>query len=384
MKSFADIPAVLQQRKTDHLYRRRVLLQSPQSTRVIIDGEPLLSFCSNDYLGLANHPEISAAFQHSLQVDGVGAGASHLVDGHHQQHELLERELAQFVGREAALVFGSGYMANVGVISALMQRGDTVVQDRLNHASLIDGALLSQAHFKRYHHNDIAHASELLASASGKKLLVTDGVFSMDGDTAPVTQLSELCAEHDAWLMVDDAHGVGVLGSHGEGTVAQAGLSAQQAPVLVGTLGKAFGTSGAFVAGDQSLIDYLVQFSRPYIYTTASPPALAAATRKALQIVRGADDRRTHLQQLIAQFRAGAGDLGLQLMASATPIQPIVVGENSRAMALSEGLRSRGLLVTAIRPPTVPVGSARLRITLSAAHSEADVNHLLNALESLT
>lgn len=383
MKSFADIPAVLLQRKADDLYRRRIVLQSPQSTKVTIDGESLLSFCSNDYLGLANHPELRAAFQQSLLYDGVGAGASHLVDGHHQQHEALERELAQFLGREAALVFGSGYMANIGTISALLQRGDTVVQDRLNHASLIDGGLLSQAHFKRYRHNDVAHAGELLSAAAGKKLLVTDGVFSMDGDCAPLAQLSDLCSEHDAWLMVDDAHGIGVLGPSGRGTVAEAGLSQVQAPILVGTLGKAFGTSGAFVAGSQITIDYLIQFARPYIYTTASPPALAAATRKALQIVQSADDRRAHLNTLIERFRAGARDLGFQLMASQTPIQPIVVGDNQRALALSASLRARGLLVTAIRPPTVPVGSARLRITLSASHTHEDLDSLLNSLESL-
>lgn len=383
MKSFADIPAVLEQRKADDLYRRRIVLQSPQSTQVTIDGEALLSFCSNDYLGLANHPEIRVAFQQSLLDDGVGAGASHLVDGHHHQHEALERELAQFLGREAALVFGSGYMANVGTISALLQRGDTVVQDRLNHASLIDGALLSQAHFKRYRHNDVAHAGALLSAAAGKKLLVTDGVFSMDGDCAPLTQLSELCTEHDAWLMVDDAHGVGVLGPSGRGTVAEAGLAQAQVPILIGTLGKAFGTSGAFVAGAQSVIDYLIQFARPYIYTTASPPALAAATRKALHIVQSADDRRAHLNALIERFRTGARDLGFQLMASQTPIQPIVVGDNNRALALSASLRARGLLVTAIRPPTVPVGSARLRITLSASHTHEDLDSLLNSLESL-
>jgi len=384
LKNFSDMAAHLAARQADHLMRSRLQLQSAQSITPTVDGQRLLSFCSNDYLGLANHPAIAQAMKEGIDQYGVGSGSSHLVSGHHREHELLEQELAAFTGREAALVFSSGYMANVGVMSALMSRRDTIVQDRLNHASLIDGALLSQAKMLRFRHNDMAHLRRQLGLAMGKKLVVSDGVFSMDGDCAPLLDVSRLCAEHAAWLLVDDAHGIGVLGPHGSGLVNAVGLTSADVPLLVGTLGKAFGTSGAFVAGDKTTIDYLLQTARPYIYTTATPPALAAATRMALTLVHGADAERAHLQTLIGHLRQGVRHLGYQLMPSATAIQPILVGANEAALQLSAQLRARGLLVTAIRPPTVPVNTARLRVTLSASHSLAQVDQLLNALADVT
>jgi 8-amino-7-oxononanoate synthase len=384
LKNFSDMAVHLAARQADHLMRSRLQLQSAQSITPTVDGQRLLSFCSNDYLGLANHPAIAQAMKEGIDQYGVGSGSSHLVSGHHREHELLEQELAAFTGREAALVFSSGYMANVGVMSALMSRRDTIVQDRLNHASLIDGALLSQAKMLRFRHNDMAHLRRQLGLAMGKKLVVSDGVFSMDGDCAPLLDVSRLCAEHAAWLLVDDAHGIGVLGPHGSGLVNAVGLTSADVPLLVGTLGKAFGTSGAFVAGDKTTIDYLLQTARPYIYTTATPPALAAATRMALTLVHGADAERAHLQTLIGHLRQGVRHLGYQLMPSATAIQPILVGANEAALQLSAQLRARGLLVTAIRPPTVPVNTARLRVTLSASHSLAQVDQLLNALADVT
>ena len=375
---------MLAERDKQHLTRRRLLLQSPQTVTPIINGQSLLSFCSNDYLGLANHPDIATAMKNAIDTCGVGSGASHLIDGHHQEHELLEQELAEFTGREAALVFSTGYMANVGVMSALMTRKDTILQDKLNHASLIDGAKLAQSKLLRYQHSDVDQLSSMLASASGKKLVVTDGVFSMDGDCAPLGEICAAATHENVWVMVDDAHGVGVLGPQGSGLVNHLGLSSKDVPLLVGTLGKAFGTSGAFVAGDKSVIDYLLQTARTYIYTTATPPAIAAATRASLKLVKQADDRRAHLSDVITLLRSGVQSLGLQLMASDTPIQPIVVGSNENALRISQALKVRGILVTAIRPPTVPAGTARLRITLSAEHSVEQVNTLLNALSDVS
>lgn len=370
-------------RKEAQLYRSRIELQSAQSVRVVVDGTSMLSFCSNDYLGLANHPKIAQAMTEAIEKYGVGSGASHLVDGHHREHELLEQELAAFTGREKALLFSTGYMANVGVISALLSRRDSVIQDKLNHASLIDGGILSQAKLKRYRHNDVDHLAQQLDGAEGKKLVVTDGVFSMDGDCAPLMDIAELCQQHDAWLLVDDAHGLGTLGKTGAGLLSELNLTSQQVPLLIGTLGKAFGTSGAFVAGDADAIDYLMQFARPYIYTTATPPSIAAATRASLKLVIDGEGKRAQLNANIARFRAGVSQLNYELMNSTTAIQPIIVGSNERALAMSAKLKAQGLLVTAIRPPTVPVGTARLRITLSAVHTETDVDELLNALEAI-
>ena len=375
-----DLAARLAERRAADLYRQRPLLQSPQGPQVVVDGKALLAFCSNDYLGLANHPEVVKAWCEGAERWGVGGGASHLVVGHSTPHHQVEEALAELTGRPRALLFSTGYMANLGAITALVGQGDTVLQDRLNHASLLDGGLLSGARFNRYLHNDPASLASRLSKATGNTLVVTDGVFSMDGDCADLPALAKVARGSGAWLMVDDAHGFGTLGRSGGGLVEQHGLGVDDVPVLIGTLGKACGTSGAFVAGSEELIEALVQFARPYIYTTSQPPALACATLKALSLLREEGWRREHLAALIQQFRSGAQQLGLTLMDSHTAIQPILVGDAARAMALSRMLRERGLLVTAIRPPTVPAGSARLRVTLSAAHSEAQVQLLLNAL----
>ena len=375
-----DLRARLDERRAADLYRQRPLLQSPQGPQVVVDGQALIAFCNNDYLGLANHPEVIKAWQAGAERWGVGGGASHLVIGHSGPHHALEEALAEFTGRPRALLFTTGYMANLGTVTALAGQGDTVLQDRLNHASLLDAGLLSGARFNRYLHNDAHSLSSRLDKAVGDTLVVTDGVFSMDGDVADLPALAKVAKARGAWLMVDDAHGFGTLGANGGGVVEHFGLSQDDVPVLIGTLGKGFGTAGAFVAGSDDLIEALVQFARPYIYTTSQPPALACATLKSLELLRTEHWRREHLARLIAQFRHGAEQLGLSLMDSFTPIQPIMIGSSARALRLSKMLRERGLLVTAIRPPTVPNGSARLRVTLSAAHSEAQVQLLLNAL----
>ena len=375
-----DLAARRADRGAADLYRQRPLLESPQGPEVVVDGQRLLAFCSNDYLGLANHPEVIAAWQAGAEHWGVGGGASHLVIGHSTPHHQVEEALAELTGRPRALLFSTGYMANLGAITALVGQGDTVLQDRLNHASLLDGGLLSGARFNRYLHNDPASLASRLDKAVGNTLVVTDGVFSMDGDLADLPALADVARARGAWLMVDDAHGLGTLGTQGGGIVEHFGLGVEDVPVLIGTLGKACGTAGAFVAGSEELIEALVQFARPYIYTTSQPPALACATLKSLELLRRETWRREHLAALIRQFREGAQQIGLELMDSPTPIQPIVIGDSAKALRLSRMLRERGLLVTAIRPPTVPAGSARLRVTLSAAHSEAQVQLLLNAL----
>lgn len=375
-----DLAARLAARRADNLYRQRPLLQSPQGPVVQVDGQEYLAFSSNDYLGLANHPQVVEAMQQGAARWGVGGGASHLVIGHSEPHHQLEQALAEFTGRERVLLLSSGYIANLAVITALVGKGDSVLHDRLNHASLLDAGLLSGARFSRYLHNDLNSLQQRLHKAQGNRLLVTDGVFSMDGDLAHLPELAAQAKAHNAWLMVDDAHGFGVLGNTGGGLVEHHGLSAEDVPVLVGTLGKSFGTSGAFVAGSEELIETLIQFARPYIYTTSSPPAVACATLASLHLLQTEHWRREHLQQLIAQFRQGAQALGLNLMDSPTPIQPIIIGDSGKAMAISAQLRAQGILVGAIRPPTVPAGSARLRITLTAAHSSEKVQRLLDAL----
>lgn len=375
-----NLRARLDARRDAQLYRQRPTLQSPQGPQVVVDGQPLLAFCNNDYLGLANHPEVIGAWQAGAERWGVGGGASHLVIGHSTPHHELEEALAEFTGRPRALLFSNGYMANLGAVTALVGQGDTVLEDRLNHASLLDAGLLSGARFSRYLHNDVASLNSRLDKAVGDTLVVTDGVFSMDGDVADLPALARAAKARGAWLMVDDAHGFGPLGSCGAGVVEHFGLSLDDVPVLIGTLGKSFGTAGAFVAGSEELIETLIQFARPYIYTTSQPPALACATLKSLQLLRSEHWRREHLARLIQQFRSGAEQIGLRLMDSFTPIQPILIGDAGQALHLSQMLREKGLLVTAIRPPTVPAGGARLRVTLSAAHSEAQVQLLLNAL----
>jgi 8-amino-7-oxononanoate synthase len=379
-----DLAATLETRRAENLYRRRQVLDGPQGVEVRIEGKSYLSFCSNDYLGLANHPEVVAAFHRGLDDYGAGSGAAHLISGHSRAHHALEEELAEFVGRPRALLFSTGYMANLGVVSALLGHGDRVFEDQVNHASLLDGARLSGARLVRYRHGDCTALERRLADApAGDYLVATDGVFSMDGDLAPLPGLARLAVAHQAWLLVDDAHGLGVIGPGGRGTAAHYGLDPVQVPLLIGTLGKAFGTFGAFVAGSEDLVETLIQEARTYIYTTAPPPAAAAATRIALRLVREQDWRRDQLQALVRRFREGATQLGLELTESPTPIQPLIVGEARPAMCLSDALRERGILISAIRPPTVPPGSARLRITISAAHSAAQVDRLLDALEQL-
>jgi 8-amino-7-oxononanoate synthase len=375
----------LEQRKRDNLYRTRRVMASPQGPEMVVDGRSMLTFCSNDYLGLANHPDVIAAFQAGAEQWGVGSGAAHLVTGHTAAHHALEEELAEFTGRPRALLFSTGYMANQGVITALLGRGDAVFEDRLNHASLIDGGLLSRARFHRFPHADTEALDERLEGrGQGQVLVATDGVFSMDGDLAPLPGLSEVCTEHNAWLLVDDAHGLGVLGNQGRGTLDHFGLGVDEVPILMGTLGKGFGTFGAFVAGSEELIETLIQQARSYVYTTALPAAVAVATHTALGLVRQEQWRRERLGELIARFRRGAEELGLPLMASATPIQPILAGSAEQALTWSRVLEEQGILVTAIRPPTVPEGSARLRITLSAAHGDQHLDRLLGALEKLS
>ncbi|MEX0606642.1 MAG: 8-amino-7-oxononanoate synthase, partial [Halofilum sp. (in: g-proteobacteria)] len=313
---------------------------------------------------------------------GAGSGAAHLVNGHAEAHHALEEELAAFTGRERALLFSTGYMANLGVGTALLGRGDAAFEDRLNHASLIDAGYRPGIDFQRYRHGETADlAGRLAASDAEEKLVLTDGVFSMDGDVAPLPALAATASTHGARLMVDDAHGFGTRGPQGRGSAAAAGLTSADVPIVVGTLGKALGTAGAFVAGDTDLIETLIQGARSYIYTTALPPAIAEATRTSLALAIAADERRAHLDELIARFRAGAAQLGARLMDSDTPIQPLVIGDAGDAHAVSERLRQDGLLVTAIRPPTVPKGTARLRVTLSASHTCAQIDRLLQALE---
>jgi len=373
----------LQRLRAQYLYRSRRVLESPQGVEVCVESEILLSFCSNDYLGLANDARVIDALQNGARRYGAGSGASHLVTGHSVAHHALEEELAAFVGAERALLFSTGYMANLGVATALLDRHGTVFEDKLNHASLIDAARLSGAQVKRYAHGDLARLAAQLAVAEGDKLMLTDGVFSMDGDVADVARLTTLARQHAAWLLVDDAHGLGVLGQHGRGTLEHFGLRPQAPLILLGTLGKAFGSFGAFIAGDADLIEYLIQRARPYIYTTALPPAVAEAARASLRIVQDEAWRRDVLDARIAQFRAGAAHLDFKLLDSPTPIQALILGEAQAAVAASDALRARGILVPAIRPPTVPAGSARLRVTFSAQHSAQHVDRLLEALAAL-
>lgn len=370
----------LAKQRSENLYRQRLLLQSPQQPQVKVAGKDYLAFSSNDYLGLANHPQVVAAFKEGANLWGVGGGASHLVLGHSNPHHQLELALAELTGRERVLLMSSGYMANLAVITTLVGKGDSIFHDRLNHASLLDAGLLSGARFSRYLHKDLTNLTQRLTSAMGNPLIVTDGVFSMDGDLAPLTELAAVAKAHKAWLMVDDAHGIGVLGATGGGLVEQEGLGVDDVQILVGTLGKALGTAGAFVAASEEIIETLIQFARPYIYTTSSPPAIAHATLTSLKLLQEESWRRTHLQQRIQQFVAGAQSLGLNLLPSSTPIQPLIVGTSEDALKLAKALGEQGILVSAIRTPTVPKGTARLRITLTAAHTSEEVERLLDAL----
>ena len=374
----------LEWRRQQHLYRRRRVTSGIQGPELLVDGRSMLLFCSNDYLGLAGHAKVVAALCRGAETYGAGSGAAHLVCGHSRAHHALEEELADFTGRARALLFSTGYMANLGTVTALLGKGDSIYQDRLNHASLIDAGVLSRAAFKRYPHADMQVLQRQLEGRSqGEAMVVSDGVFSMDGDLAPLTSMAALCRRHQSWLMVDDAHGIGVLGESGAGTLEHLNLSAEDVPILMGTLGKALGTCGAFVAGSEELIETLIQRARSYVYTTALPPAVAEATRASLRLVIDERWRRERLQQLIRRFRLAVGQLGLPLMDSRTPIQPLLAGTSEQALAWSGELEQQGILVSAIRPPTVPEGGARLRVTLSAAHSDAQLDRLLDALASL-
>lgn len=379
---------VLSEIEAQHLTRRRTTIDGfvEAGNRVVTsaDGRTLVDFSSNDYLGLAHHPAIAAAMSACALRTGAGSGASHLVTGHGVEHARLEEELAAFVGRERALLFSTGYMANLGVMAALAGRGELVLLDRLSHASIIDGALLSGARFKRYSHGDAA-AAELMLNESPEEATVvaTDGVFSMDGDIAPLQKLARSAAERKAWLVVDDAHGIGVLGDTGRGSVEHYGLTSDEVPVLIGTLGKAFGSFGAFVAGSRDLIEFLVQKARPYIYTTALPQPVAAATRKALEIAQREPWRRERVMALTARFCKAARDAGVALLDSNTPIQPVMIGSSEAALQAQQELLDAGFRVVAIRAPTVPRGSERLRVTLSAAHTEEQVDALVERLSQL-
>lgn len=371
----------LMQRHQTNRYRLRRVVESPAGPSITVEGRALLSFCSNDYLGLANHPQVVTAMQSAVRQYGVGSGASHLVCGHSAEHHQLEEELADFTGRERALLFSTGYMANLGTINALVERQDGIFEDKLNHASLLDAGLLSNARFQRFRHNDVDQLQQQLAASDARhKLIAVDGIFSMDGDAAPLKELAVVAEQNNAWLMVDDAHGLGCLGATGGGSAEEHGLSPQQVPILMGTLGKAFGTFGAFVAGSEALIESLIQFSRPYIYTTALPPAVAAATRASLQLIRSEGFRREQLHRLIEHFKKGADNIGLSLWPSSSAIQPIIIGDDATALRWSHALAERGFWVSAIRPPTVPVATARLRVTLTAAHTVEQVDALLQAL----
>lgn len=378
----ADLAAL----KAEGLQRQRRVVQSPCGVRVEVEGRSLLSFCSNDYLGLANDAALIEAARDAALRWGVGSGSSHLVSGHQAPHEELEQKLAAFAGSARALFFSTGYMANLGIVPALVGRGDAVFADKLNHASLIDAVQLSRAEHRRYPHGDMAALEHQLATSTAKrKLILSDAVFSMDGDVAPLAQLLALAERFDAWLVIDDAHGFGVLGAQGRGTLTHAGITLADHPRLLymGTLGKAAGVSGAFVAGADNVIEWLLQRARTYIFTTASSPIVAATLIKSLELIAAGDARRSHLQTLIAHLRAGLQHSTWQLLPSPTAIQVIVIGENDATLRVAAALAEQGLWVPAIRPPTVAAGTARLRITLSAAHSIADVECLLTALKAL-
>lgn len=399
----------LSELEAEHQLRRRTTIdgfvESGSRLLTTVNGQQIVDFSSNDYLGLAHHPAVAAEMSACASRTGAGSAASHLITGHGIEHERLEEELAAFLGRERALLFSTGYMANLGVMTALAGRGELVLLDRLSHASIIDGALLSGARFKRYPHNDTMAAERAIAeSEDDVAVLATDGVFSMDGDLAPLPELAKAAKASNAWLVVDDAHGIGVLGANGRGSLEHFGMTPEDVPVLVGTLGKALGSFGAFVAGPRDLIEYLIQKARPYIYTTALPQPVTAATRKALEIAQRETWRRERVLALTERFRRAARGAGIPLMnpteaatrvspgtpvrydssarlaPPATPIQPIVLGSSEAALGAQRDLLRAGFRVVAIRSPTVARGSERLRITLSAAHTEAQVDGLVEAL----
>lgn len=376
----ASLQRELEQRKVDGLLRQRRLLDSPQAEHIVANQQPYLSFCSNDYLGLANHPELIATMQKAAGDSGVGSGASGLITGHHRYHDDLEKQLAAFVELPAALLFSTGYMANIGVLGALTGRGDAIFADKLNHACLNDGGYFSHAEFQRYPHNDVVALEKLLQASTAKhKLIAADAVFSMDGDIAPIPEYLALCEKYDAYLYLDDAHGFGVLGEHGKGSLSHFNIKSPRI-IMMATLGKAAGVAGAFVAGEQVVIDYLIQKAKSYVYSTPAPPALSATLSASVKLIEQGDHLRANLQSLIQYLKANLKLNKWRLMDSDTTIQPLIVGDNLEALALSEYLQTHGILVPAIRPPTVPVGTARLRISLSAAHTLDDIKKLIAAI----
>ncbi len=375
----------LAQRKENGLLRQRRLLDSPQAEHIVANNQHFLSFCSNDYLGLANHPALVKAMQKAAGDSGVGSGASNLITGHHRYHDELEKQLAKFVGLPAALLFSTGYMANIGVLGALVGRGDAIFADKLNHACLNDGGYYSLAEFHRFAHNDVAALEKLLKESNARhKFIAVDAVFSMDGDIAPIPVYLALCEKYDAYLYIDDAHGFGVLGPHGEGTLAhfQSSKNMAKSPriMMMATLGKAAGVAGAFVAGESVVIDYLIQTAKSYVYSTPAPPALSATLQASVKLIETGDHLRTHLSDLINYFKKNLNLKKWHLLPSETSIQPLIVGGNLEALALSEYLQTQGILVPAIRPPTVPQNTARLRISLSAAHTTQDIDRLVAAI----
>lgn len=380
-----SLQLALDKRKKEGLLRQRRLLDSPQAEHIVANSQNYLSFCSNDYLGLANHPQLIATMQQAAGDSGVGSGASNLITGHHRYHDELEKQLAKFVELPAALLFSTGYMANIGVLGALMGRHDAIFADKLNHACLNDGAYFSHAKFHRYAHNDVAALEKLLKTSTAKhKLIAADAVFSMDGDMAPIPEYLRLCEKYDAYLYLDDAHGFGVLGKHGKGSLShfQVTQNMPKSPriIMMATLGKAAGVAGAFVAGESVVIEYLIQSAKSYVYSTPAPPALSATLAESIKLIEGGDELRTHLNALITYLKNNLLCKRLQLLPSDTAIQPLVVGSNQATLALSEYLQMQGILVPAIRPPTVPVGTARLRISLSAAHSLENIKQLIAAI----
>lgn len=384
---FADLAEQLRAREQQGLRRVRQVVDSPQASHIAIDGRDYLAFSSNDYLGLANHPGLIQSVCEGARQYGVGAGASHLIHGHSAAHHLLEEALAEFTGFPQALLFSTGYMANIGIVTALVGREDAIFADKLNHASLNDAALLSRAHFIRYPHLDLAALEQrLAASTARRKLVISDAVFSMEGDIAPISELVALCEKYHALLLLDDAHGFGVLGRQGRGSLFLPNNGAQHSPSIVymATLGKAAGVFGAFVAAQPEVIETLIQSARSYIYTTATPPLLAHALLTSLKLIQQEEWRREVLLRNIAQLKEDLQSLPWKLLPSSTPIQPLLIGDNTETVRISQGLREQGILVPAIRPPTVPQGTARLRISLSAAHQPHDIARLTQALNDLS
>ena len=384
-QGFRDLDTRLDELRNHQLFRTRRIVESPQGREIVVNGRTLLNFSSNDYLGLASDPRIAQAFQEGIQSWGTGSGASHLISGHTAAHHALEEELADFVKRPRVLLYGSGYAANVGVINALLSVGDQVFEDRLNHASLLDGGWISRADFHWFDHRDVHQLQCMVAERADRpcrRLIVSDGVFSMDGDQCRLDDLIAVAQRTDSWLQVDDAHGIGVYGEHGRGTVDPTRYTTQDVPVLIGTLGKSFGTAGAFVAGEEALIETLIQRSRNYIFTTAMPAALACATSCSLKIVEQESWRRNRLKSLIERFQEGVRSLNLPVADSSAPIQPLVLGDTKTTLDVARSLEEQSCFVVPIRPPTVPVDTSRLRITFTAAHSEADVDRLLQALNT--